>query len=179
MTSIAELYRQEMTSSNPNYMPIDNRMDMLMNPHTADKIDNTHLNPNLIYNQNISNQHNNSQTNSPDKYYSNMNPHSKHNLDQILDDINDNPPTKLKKKNKNKNKKNNNPINYQKYFKEGILLVVIYVLYSNSVVRKFFANYITQLNKGPDGKVSIIGLIIYGIIIATTFLISKYYLLDK
>ena len=71
----------------------------------------------------------------------------------------------------------NNKSNNEKYIKhflyEPLLLLIIYLIFSQDFVRKFIANYISYLNPKSDGTISIIGVIIYGIILVTIYTLSK------
>lgn len=99
-------------------------------------------------------------------------------LDDILNKINKEEIKKSKKKRKtNKNKCEDNK-KLVDYLKEGSLLLVIYILMSNSSVKRFIKTKLPQINKDNSGKISLIGLVIYGSIMTSLFLVSRKYLLD-
>lgn len=57
--------------------------------------------------------------------------------------------------------------------KEPILLTLIYLLMSQSFIKKAVAMHITYLNPNEDGNVSIIGILIYGLIMSIVYMIFK------
>lgn len=61
--------------------------------------------------------------------------------------------------------------------KEPLALLLIYVMLSHESVRMMFGRYISQINPGADGAVSMAGVVIYGIIFVLIFMIVKKYLL--
>jgi len=61
--------------------------------------------------------------------------------------------------------------------KEFLLLVIIYVILSQNFFRNFIGKYIKYINPKPDGNVSLIGVIIYGILFAIIYLIVKKFLI--
>ena len=58
-------------------------------------------------------------------------------------------------------------------WKEPLLLLVIYLLLSQAIVRQTVGKYIPQLNPSADGTVSFVGVLIYGILLVTVYFISK------
>ena len=59
------------------------------------------------------------------------------------------------------------------WIKEPLLIIIIYVIFSQSFVRKTIGQYITQINPNESGSVSIVGYIIYGAILALVFMVFK------
>uniref|UniRef100_A0A6C0ACR1 Uncharacterized protein n=1 Tax=viral metagenome TaxID=1070528 RepID=A0A6C0ACR1_9ZZZZ len=112
------------------------------------------------------------------------NQYSQEELDNILRDINQEEKPKKKKKTKKSNstKYDSNDTNKDKIIdllKDIGLIVIVYVLLSMTPIKKIFSNYIPQLNKGPNGKVPITGLLIYGTLLGVIVTIVKKYLLKK
>lgn len=92
------------------------------------------------------------------------------------------------KKNKKANKKiiNNDdstskpiPSILNRYFnvKEFALLFFIYFFLSQDMIKDGFSTYFTSLNPDEYGRVGAKGVIIYGLILTTLFMVLKYYLL--
>lgn len=64
--------------------------------------------------------------------------------------------------------------------KEPFLLIFIYVLLSQSFIKKLFSGYFNQLHTNPEtGGVPITGVLIYGVILTTIFMISRKLILKK
>jgi hypothetical protein len=61
-------------------------------------------------------------------------------------------------------------------FKDPLLLLIIYFILSQAVIRQFFGNYISFINPGEDGVVSQIGIIIYGSIMILLFMLIKKFI---
>lgn len=61
--------------------------------------------------------------------------------------------------------------------KEVVLLVLIYIILSQNFVRQTIGAYICYINPKEDGSVSIIGYLIYGLLLAVTFVFFKKNLL--
>jgi hypothetical protein len=90
------------------------------------------------------------------------------------------------KKNKKANKKTVNndsskstPSILNRYFnvKEFALLFFIYFFLSQDMIKDGFSTYFTSLNPDEYGRVGAKGVIIYGLILTTLFMVLKYYLL--
>ena len=92
------------------------------------------------------------------------------------------------KKNKKANKKIINidgsttkpiPSILNRYFnvKEFALLFFIYFFLSQDMIKDGFSTYFTSLNPDEYGRVGAKGVIIYGLILTTLFMVLKYYLL--
>jgi len=58
-------------------------------------------------------------------------------------------------------------------WKEPLLLLIIYLLLSQAIVRQTVGKYIPQLNPSADGTVSFVGVLIYGILLVTVYFILK------
>jgi hypothetical protein len=65
-----------------------------------------------------------------------------------------------------------------KEWREPLLLLVIYLLFSQPIVRQTLGNYITQLNPDAEGKIGFAGVLIYGIILVTIYFLAKRYLIN-
>ncbi|QKF93813.1 hypothetical protein QKU48_gp0355 [Fadolivirus algeromassiliense] len=62
-------------------------------------------------------------------------------------------------------------------FREPLVILVLYVIMSQSIVRETLAKYISQLNPDMEGKFSLTGVLIYGVLLAALFALVKKYLL--
>ena len=62
------------------------------------------------------------------------------------------------------------------FLREPVIIVVVYMILSTDVVKKTLATYIPQL-KSETGAVPFLGVVIYGIILATCYYILKTMLL--
>ena len=62
-------------------------------------------------------------------------------------------------------------------YKEFALLFFIYFLLSQEMIKDGFALYFTSLNPDNSGRIGVKGVIIYGLLLTTIFMVSKYYLL--
>jgi hypothetical protein len=62
-------------------------------------------------------------------------------------------------------------------FREPLLIVIIYIIMSNDAVRKVLSSYIPQIKCNADGSIFFMGYVIYGIILAIIFTITKKVLL--
>lgn len=60
--------------------------------------------------------------------------------------------------------------------KELVLFTTLYYLMSTGVIKKTLASYIKYLNPNTDGDVSFIGIIIYGILLGSLFIITRNFL---
>lgn len=61
--------------------------------------------------------------------------------------------------------------------KEFAILLIIYLLLSVGVVKKTIGEYIRQISPKEDGSISFVGILIYGCLLASLFLLAKYLLL--
>lgn len=59
------------------------------------------------------------------------------------------------------------------WFKEFLLILLIYLILSQNFVKTFIGKYIKYVNPNDDGTVSFSGLVIYGTILAVIYLIFK------
>lgn len=63
------------------------------------------------------------------------------------------------------------------YIPEGLrlplLIVLFYLLLSHTSVKQTIGNYVPQINPDMNGKISIVGIIIYGIILATLVVMGQ------
>ena len=62
--------------------------------------------------------------------------------------------------------------------KDFILLFSIYFILSQDMIKDLFSGYFTCLNPDEEGKVGVKGVIVYGLILTTIFMLSKKYLLQ-
>ncbi|ARF09781.1 hypothetical protein Indivirus_3_30 [Indivirus ILV1] len=62
-------------------------------------------------------------------------------------------------------------------WKDPFLLLFIYLILSQALVRQFIGKYIPQLNPCADGTIGFMGVLIYGILLVTIYFISKSILL--
>ena len=62
-------------------------------------------------------------------------------------------------------------------WREPFLLLVVYLLLSQTVVRQTLGNYIKQLNPDVEGKIGFAGVLIYGVLLVVTFFLAKKYIL--
>lgn len=60
---------------------------------------------------------------------------------------------------------------------EPLIILVLFIILSQPVVRETIGTYIQQINPDPEGKVTMTGIIIYGIILAALYYIVKQFLL--
>ena len=67
--------------------------------------------------------------------------------------------------------------NIPKLLREPIIIVILYVILSHPLVFTTLGKYIKQINPDETGRVSFLGILIYGIILATLFSITKKFLL--
>lgn len=61
--------------------------------------------------------------------------------------------------------------------REPLLIIILFVILSQPVVRETIGTYIKQINPDVEGKVSLTGVVIYGIILATLYYVVKRFLL--
>jgi len=54
-----------------------------------------------------------------------------------------------------------------------LLIIIIYVFLSYNPTRGFIGKYIKQINPRYDGTISLVGMVIYGLILAVIFLIAR------
>jgi len=81
------------------------------------------------------------------------------------------------KKKKNKSQSTTYMDKIPKILQEPLIILILYVILSQSFVKNKIGEYIKQINPGPDGQVSLVGIIIYGLILAILFAIFKWLLI--
>lgn len=59
------------------------------------------------------------------------------------------------------------------FVKEPLLLIIIYVIMSQEFVHKMLSNYIPYVNVNDEGRVPLLGIIIYGSIMAVIFMFFR------
>ena len=79
---------------------------------------------------------------------------------------------KNKKKQKNKTKSSDKMYDY---VKEPIIIIILYIVLSQDMIKNAIATYIPQINPSEEtGNVTLLGVVIYGTILATLYMIIKY-----
>jgi hypothetical protein len=61
---------------------------------------------------------------------------------------------------------------------EPLLLLLVFILLSQTVVKDTVGKYIKQINPDTDGKVSFVGILIYGVIFVVVFMLAKRFILE-
>ena len=67
--------------------------------------------------------------------------------------------------------------NIPNFLKDPLLILVLYIFLSLPIVKNNIGKYIKQINPDESGNVSIVGIIIYGTILAVLFILFKRFLL--
>jgi len=100
-----------------------------------------------------------------------------------LENINENKKhknKKQKKNKKNKNSKNKSEKNViykmPEIIKEPLIILILFVILSQTIVRKLIGEYLPYINPDGSGKVSFVGIVIYGLILSIGFVIVKKFL---
>ena len=57
--------------------------------------------------------------------------------------------------------------------KDAVIILIIYIILSQAVVRDTIGKYIKQINPDDEGKFSFVAVLIYGLILATLFVLVK------
>jgi hypothetical protein len=57
--------------------------------------------------------------------------------------------------------------------KEPIIIIILYILLSQNIVKNFFGNFINEINPKNNGNVSFTGVLIYGLIFSILYIILK------
>jgi hypothetical protein len=89
----------------------------------------------------------------------------------ISDNLNDKEP--FESEEIEKENESNLTLSVPHNLKEPLILLIIYVIMSQSFVRELLGKYITILNPNEEGVVPIVGIIIYGIILVGLFMFVK------
>jgi len=63
------------------------------------------------------------------------------------------------------------------FLREPIIIVIIYVILSLDVVRKTLSTYIPQIKPSADGNVLFVGIVVYAMVLAISFVVAKRLLL--
>lgn len=63
--------------------------------------------------------------------------------------------------------------NVPKTFRDPLVILILFVILSQPYIKNLIGNYIKQINPDNTGKVSITGIVIYGVILATLFIVTK------
>jgi hypothetical protein len=106
-------------------------------------------------------------------------------MKKIISNIN-NSLDKIKKKKKETDTESENDISkpekqsikkkiYDK-IKEPFLLFGLYILLSQSFIKSLFGMYFTQINPNDSGQVSIYGVLIYGTLLTSLFMLIRYFM---
>lgn len=61
--------------------------------------------------------------------------------------------------------------------REPLLILIIYVILSQPMVKDTLGQYIKQINPDMEGKVSLTGVVIYGILLASLYALAKKFIL--
>lgn len=64
------------------------------------------------------------------------------------------------------------------FAKEVLLLIFVYILFSQGFIKKLIGNHITYVNQNNEGNVPFIGVVIYGSILAIFYIIFKIMLIS-
>jgi hypothetical protein len=64
------------------------------------------------------------------------------------------------------------------FVKEILLLIFIYILFSQGFIKKLIGNHISYVNQNAEGNVPFIGVVIYGSILAIFYIIFKIMLIS-
>ena len=83
----------------------------------------------------------------------------------------------IKKKTKNSEKVSLLTKYFPNFMKEPLLIVVVYVVLSQPMIRDAIGKYVPQIGCHEDGSPSLPGVLLYGIILAMLFMILKKILL--
>jgi hypothetical protein len=76
-------------------------------------------------------------------------------------------------------KKNGGYLNkVPKMLREPLIIVVLFVILSQPIIRDNIAKYVRQINPDMDGKVPFVGILIYGLIFAVLFTLAKKFLMN-
>lgn len=81
-----------------------------------------------------------------------------------------------KEKKKKKSKKESSIMSnivVPEFFKDGVLIWVIYMLMSQNFFKKLVGKYLNSINPSEDGVVSNLGVAMYGLILITLFTLIK------
>lgn len=71
-----------------------------------------------------------------------------------------------------------NPFSYiPVQLREPLLLLIVFIILSQPIVRNNIAKYIKYINCDDDGNVPFTGILIYGLILVTIFIMAKKYVL--
>lgn len=98
------------------------------------------------------------------------------NNDELIDLIKDNVISKKNKKGIKKIEKEAKSF-FNINYKEFALLFFVYFLLSQEMIKDCFAIYFTSLNPDDSGRIGIKGVIIYGLLLTTLFIILRNYFL--
>lgn len=63
-------------------------------------------------------------------------------------------------------------------FREPLLILILYVVLSQAFVYKALGKYIPQINPDMEGQVSLSGIVIYGVLLAVLYALTKKFLLE-
>lgn len=180
-TSLAALNAPNNIQNNPNMWSRDNT-NINMNPANTQyitQIQNTRNSENLHQ----QNRHNDQRA--TEYSYGDETEESKINMkkiDHLVSDINKSlegfsPSRSLVSEDSEEEDDNEKTTSYWSYIpnllKEPLLLLIIYVILSQNFVYNLASNYITYLNPKDDGRVPLLGVIIYGAILAIIFMFFK------
>jgi len=69
--------------------------------------------------------------------------------------------------------------NIPEILREPLIIGVIFVILSQPSVHSYIGKYIKQVNPNESGKVTMIGIVIYGLILSALYVLSKRILMNK
>lgn len=100
-------------------------------------------------------------------------------IEELAKDLNENLPEQIiMNDNAEESKEKFNITSYiPEGLKDPLIILVLFVLLSQPVVRETIGTYIKQINPDMEGKVSLTGIIIYGIILVVLYYLVKRFLL--
>ncbi len=104
------------------------------------------------------------------------NPNEQFDIEELAKDISDNLNEKELFENEETEKDSEEDkltLSIPNNLKDPLLLLIIYMILSQSSVRQLFGKYITYINPDQEGIVSTIGVLIYGIIMVGIFMLIK------
>lgn len=68
------------------------------------------------------------------------------------------------------------PFKIPEFFRDPLLIWIIFILLSQNFIKQLIGKYVKQINPNEDGVVSFMGVVIYGLIFAVLFGLIKFLL---
>ena len=95
--------------------------------------------------------------------------------DKSRDSESSNDSVSFKKNKKTKKNKSKSSDKMYDFIKEPIIIIVLYIVLSQDMIRNAISTYIPQINPSEEtGNVTLLGVVIYGTILAVLYMIIKY-----